>query len=66
MFNGERIGLPGYSQLNGLRDRFRLILREFGDKDPVLLRPESSVPHERVIEVLGAIQSAGVGKVTFL
>lgn len=65
-FNSEPIGLPGDSQLDGLRDKFRLILREFGDKDPVMLRPESSVRQERVIEVLSAIQSAGVGKVTFL
>ncbi len=66
LFNSEQIGQPHDSQLAGLRERFRLILREFGDKDPVMLRPEPSVRHERVVEVLSALQGAGVGKVTFL
>ena len=65
-FNGERIGTPQDTQLFGLRDKFRFILREFGSKDPVMIQPEATVEHARVIEVLNAIQAAGVEKVAFL
>jgi biopolymer transport protein ExbD len=65
-FNGELIGQSHDTQLFGLRDKFRFILREFGTKDPVMLQPEATVPHERVMEVLNAIQAAGVEKVGFL
>ena len=65
-FNGELIGVPHDTQLSGLRDKFRFILREFGSKDPVMLRPDATVQHERVMEVLNAIQAAGVEKVGFL
>jgi biopolymer transport protein ExbD len=66
LFNGEHIGQSHDALLAGLSAKFRYILQEFGDKDPVLLRPNSNVRHERVVEVLSAIQAAGVAKVTFL
>jgi len=66
VFNGEPLGSPQDSQLPELRGRFQHILQQFGDKDPVMLRPASSIRHERVIEVLSAFHAAGVSKVTFL
>lgn len=66
LFNGEEIGAAHDSQLAGLRARFQHIQQMFGDKDPVLLRPDSSVRHERIMEVVSAIQAGGVSTVTFL
>jgi biopolymer transport protein ExbD len=66
IFNGESLGSPLDSELPQLRARFQHIIEQFGDKDAVLIRPASSIRHERVMEVLSAVQAAGVGKVTFL
>ena len=66
LFNGEYIAQPQDSQLSVLRSKFRHILEQFGDKDPVMIRPASSIRHERVVDVLAAVQAAGVGKITFL
>jgi biopolymer transport protein ExbD len=66
LFNGEQMAQPHDLQLAGLRSRFQHILQQFGDKDPVFIRPESSIQHERVVQVLSAVQGAGVSKVAFL
>lgn len=66
IFNGETLGSPQDSELPQLRARFQHILQQFGDKDPVMIRPASNIRHERVMQVLDAVQAAGVAKVTFL
>jgi biopolymer transport protein ExbD len=66
LFNGEPMGIPQDAQLTLLREKFRYILQQFGDKDAVMIRPVPSIRHERVVEVLSAVQGAGVSKVTFL
>ena len=66
VFNNEVLGQPSDTNLASLRGRFELILQQFGDKDPVLIRPVPSTPHERLVQVVAAIQAAGVKKVTFL
>ena len=66
LFNSEIIGQPGDTDLTQLRGRFELILQQFGDQDPVMIRPVSSTAHERVVQVVFAIQATGVKKVTFL
>jgi len=66
VFNNEVLGQPSDANLASLRGRFELILQQFGDKDPVLIRPVPSTPHERLVQVVAAIQAAGVKKVTFL
>lgn len=66
LFNGEEIGAPQDSQLTGLRLRFQHIHQVFGDKDPVLLRPDANIRHQRVVEVVTAIQAGGVSKLAFL
>lgn len=66
VFNNEVVGQPGDTSLSSLRGRFEHILQQFGDQDPVLIRPVSNTTHERVVQVVAAIQAAGVKKVTFL
>lgn len=66
LFNSEIVGQPGDTNLAQLRGRFEIILQQFGDKDPVMIRPVSSTAHERVVQVVSAIQATGVKKVTFL
>lgn len=66
LFNSEIVGQPGDTDLPQLRGRFEIILQQFGDKDPVMIRPVSSTAHERVVQVVSAIQATGVKKVTFL
>jgi biopolymer transport protein ExbD len=64
--NGEPIGAPQDSRLSGLRNKFHYILEEYGDRDVVMLRPHATVRQERVMEVLSAVQAAGVARVAFL
>ncbi len=66
IFNNEVVGQPSDRDLSALRGRFAQILQQFGDKDAVLIRPVPSTPHERVVQVVAAIQAAGIKKVTFL
>jgi biopolymer transport protein ExbD len=66
LFNGEEIGAPQDSQLTELRHRFEYIHQQFGTKDPVLLRPDADIRHQRVVEVVTAIQAGGVSKLAFL
>ena len=66
LFNGESIAVPQDSRLSALRSKFHYIVEEYGDRDPVMLRPHGTVRHERVMEVLSAVQAAGVSKVAFL
>jgi biopolymer transport protein ExbD len=40
-------------------------IQKFGDKDPVILRPDPQAKHERVMDVLNAASAAGVTKLSF-
>lgn len=48
-----------------LRQWLKDTIARFGDKDPVVLCPSPSTPHQRVIDVLNAASTAGVKKLTF-
>jgi biopolymer transport protein ExbD len=48
-----------------LRSWLKETIAKFGDQDPVVLRPDPSTPHQRVIDVLNAATASGVRKLTF-
>ncbi|HWL52385.1 MAG TPA: biopolymer transporter ExbD [Chthoniobacteraceae bacterium] len=52
-------------QLNGFREWFRDTIDQFGDKDPVIIRPTPDTQHERIMDVLNAAGASGVTKLTF-
>lgn len=48
-----------------LRGWLKDTITRFGDRDPVIIRPDPGTRHQRVIDVLDAVSSAGVKKLTF-
>lgn len=48
-----------------LRQWLQDTIAKFGDRDPVVICPSPSTPHQRVIDVLNAASTAGVKKLTF-
>jgi len=56
---------PQNKQLPELRAMLKDTIDRFGDKDPVILRPEPDATHERIVDVLNAAAAAGVKNLTF-
>jgi biopolymer transport protein ExbD len=56
---------PASKELPELRAWLRETIEKFGDKDPVILRPDPNTKHERVMDVLNAASAAGVTKLSF-
>lgn len=52
-------------ELPELRAWLKDTIARFGDKDPVIVRPNPQTPHQRVIDVLNAASDAGVTKLSF-
>lgn len=63
--NGQVIDKVGGHDLPELQAWFEKTLARFGDRDPVIIRPDPSTPHARVIDVLNTASRAGVKKITF-
>jgi biopolymer transport protein ExbD len=63
--NDKDFGLPVDHALPSLRLWFKDTIAMFGESDPVVIRPNADARHERIIDVLNAINAAGVKKVTF-
>ena len=40
-------------------------ISKFGDKDPVIIRPDPQTKHERIMDVLNAASASGVTKLSF-
>ena len=40
-------------------------IAKFGDKDPVIIRPDPQTKHERIMDVLNAASASGVTKLSF-
>ena len=64
-FNDRIIGTPIDDSLAALRYRLKEAIDLFGEKQPVVIIPHSTVKHERVIEVLNACAAANVKNLTF-
>ncbi len=63
--NSTPIGMPDDKDLTQLREWFKATIEQFGDRDPVIVRPFPETQHERIMDVLNAAASAGVTKLTF-
>lgn len=63
--NDTVVGDKGDKNLQALRDFFKKSIEQFGDKDPVIVRPSAETTHERIMDVLNAAASAHVSKLTF-
>ena len=56
---------PSSRELPELRAWLKETISKFGDKDPVILRPDPNTKHERVMDVLNAASASGVTKLSF-
>lgn len=65
IMNNQAFDTPESRDLPALRAWLTDALTEFGDNDPLIIRPEDTVPHSRVIDVLNAAAAAGVRNLTF-
>ena len=63
--NDQPYGNPDDKELHGLRDFFKQAISQFGDKDPVVVRPAPDTTHGRVMDVLNAAAAAHVKNLTF-
>jgi biopolymer transport protein ExbD len=63
--NNQVYDNPTSKELPELRAWLKQTIQKFGDKDPVILRPDPQAKHERVMDVLNAASAAGVTKLSF-
>jgi biopolymer transport protein ExbD len=63
--NNQVYDNPASKELPELRAWLKQTIQKFGDKDPVILRPDPQTKHERVMDVLNAASAAGVKKLSF-
>ena len=59
------IGTPSDKKLGDLREWLKATKESFGTDDPLIIAPVSTVPHERVMDVLNAATVAEWPNVTF-
>lgn len=63
--NGKPIDSPTSKELPDLRAWLKDTINKFGDKDPVIIRPDPLTKHERIMDVLNAAAASGVKNLTF-
>ena len=63
--NNQPYGTPTDKTLPALRDWLKNTIEQFGDKDPVIIRPSPDTRHERIIDVLNAAAASKVKNLTF-
>jgi biopolymer transport protein ExbD len=63
--NDEPYGDPDDKTLQGLRDFFQNAISQFGDSDPIIVRPAPDTTHQRIMDVLNAAAAANVKNLTF-
>lgn len=63
--NDQPYGGKDDAHLQGLRDFFKSSIDQFGDKDPVIVRPSAETTHQRVMDVLNAAAASGVKNLAF-
>jgi biopolymer transport protein ExbD len=63
--NNKVYDTPNSRELQELRAWLKDTINKFGDKDPVIIRPDPQTRHERIIDVLNAAAAAGVKNLTF-
>jgi biopolymer transport protein ExbD len=63
--NDQPYGDKGDKNLGKLRDFFKSTINQFGDKDPVIVRPSPETTHERIMDVLNAAAASHVKNLAF-
>lgn len=63
--NNQPFGTPADKNLPALREWLKNAIDQFGDKDPVIIRPTPDTRQERIIDVLNAAAAAKVKNLTF-
>ena len=63
--NNRAYDTPTNKELPELRAWLKDTIAKFGDKDPVILRPDPATKHERIMDVLNAASVSGVTKLSF-
>jgi len=63
--NNRPYGTPSDKNLTGLREWLKNTIEQFGDKDPVIIRPSPDTRHERIMDVLNAAAASRVKNLTF-
>ncbi len=63
--NNEVYGAASDRGLQRLREWLKATIEQFGDEDPVIIRPTPETKHERIIDVLNAAAAAKVKNLTF-
>jgi len=63
--SGKVYDTPNNKDLPTLKEQLKGNIDKFGDKDPVIIRPDPQTKHERIMDVLNAAAAAGVKNLTF-
>ena len=63
--NDQVLGNKDDKNLQALREFFTKSISQFGDKDPVIVRPAPETTHERIVDVLNAAAAAHVKNLAF-
>ena len=63
--NNRAYDTPTNKELPELRAWLKDTIAKFGDKDPVILRPDPATKPERIMDVLNAASVSGVTKLSF-
>jgi biopolymer transport protein ExbD len=63
--NNKVYDTPTSKELPELKAWLKDTIAKFGDKDPVIIRPDPQTKHERVMDVLNAASASGVTKLSF-
>lgn len=63
--NNKVYDTPTSKDLPELKAWLADTINKFGDKDPVIIRPDPDTRHERIMDVLNAAAAAGVRNLTF-
>jgi biopolymer transport protein ExbD len=64
-FNDLEVGKPDDVRLAELQARLQRALQLSGDKQPVIIAPAATAPHERVVEVVDCCATARVQALSF-
>ena len=63
--SGKVYDSPTSKDLPELKAWLKDTIAKFGDKDPVIIRPDPQTRHERIMDVLNAASASGVTKLSF-
>ncbi len=65
LFNELEVGKPDDKDLQDLQDRLKKAIQLFGDDQPVIIQPQPSTVHGRIVDVVNACAAANVKSLSF-